>query len=401
MRTLTEPAGNLPDLRRMKRPGLAVGAAAAVLAVLGAVLNVRLFLHAYLTAYWFWLAIALGCLGVLMLQNLTGGLWGALIRRPLEAGARTLPLLAVLFLPVLIGMFVLYPWTQPGGLGSPALPAFKQVYLSVPFFIVRAIIYFAVWLYLARRLTAWSLQRDTQPDPSLTRRMLGLSAVGLVVFGLTTTFAAFDWLMSLEPSWSSSIFGAMISMEAMLTGFAFAILLLARWAREEPFVSVVSRDAFNNLGSLLLAFLMLWAYLAFSQLILMYAGNLIDEVFWYVQRIQGGWVLVAAFIGLFGFILPFAFLILRGVKRDRRLLAWVCVDLIVAHYVHLYWIVQPAFPGDSPLVIVYNVILAVAIGGLWLALFARTLSRSPLIASNDPQLISALATARPAEVQHE
>jgi hypothetical protein len=386
---------------RGQRLALVAGIAAAALGILGAVLNVRLFLHAYLTAYWFGLAIALGCLGVLMVQNLAGGLWGATIRRPLEAGARTLPMMAVLFLPVLLGINVLYLWTQPVGSGLVTLPAFKQFYLSVPFFVLRAIIYFAVWIFLEWRLTAWSVERDEHPDPALTQRMAGLSAIGLVLLGLTVTFAAVDWLMSLEPTWSSSIFGAMVGMGAMLLGFAFATGLLTLWAQHEPFAGVVSPNLFNSLGSLLLAFLMLWAYLTFSQLILMYAGNLADEIFWYTQRIQDGWLWVAVLIALFGFVLPFLFLIFRGAKRHRRILGWICLDLIIVQYINMFWIVEPAFARDSPLVIAYNVVLVVAIGGLWLAMFARQLSHRPLIAPYDPQLISGLATARAREATRE
>jgi hypothetical protein len=357
-------------------------------------------LHAYLTAYWFWLGIALGCLGVLMIQNLAGGLWGAVLRRPLEAAASTLPLLAVLFLPILLGVNVLYPWTQPGGMGQPAVPGFKDLYLSLPFWVLRASVYFAAWIILELRLVAWSRERDVHPDPALTLRMRNLSAGGLVALALTATFAAFDWLMSLQPNWSSSIFGAMIGLGGLLTGFAFVVFLVTRWAQREPFSRVVSPKLYNQLGSLLLTFLMLWAYLSFSQLILMYAGNLIEEVFWYAQRIQGGWRWVAAFIALFGFGLPFICLIMRGAKRNRRILGLVCLDILIVHYVNLFWIVEPAFPGDSALVIVYNVVLAAVIGGLWLALFFRRLNRRPQIAPYDPQLIAGLASVRQ-ETAHE
>ncbi len=382
------------ELARYGRLALITGGAAAVLAVIGAVLNVGLFMHAYLTAYFFWLAIALGSLAVLMIQNLAGGLWGAVLRRPLEAAAGTLPLLALLFVPVLIGLPNLYVWTQPGWVGNVAVPQVKEFYLSVPFFIGRAIIYFAVWIVLAWELLRWSRRRDQDPDPALTVRMRNLSAPGLVLITLTVTFAAFDWLMSLSPNWASSIWGAVVATDALLTGFAFATLLATLWAEREPFAELTSPYFFNTLGSLMLAFLMLWAYMSVSQLILIYAGNLPDEQVWYAQRIQGGWVVTSWFVALFHFIVPFGFLVIRSAKRNRHVLGAICALLLLAGYVNLYWFVQPNFPSDSPVVILYELVLAVAIGGLWLALFARQLGRWPLLAPTDPKLVAHLEIAR-------
>ncbi len=257
--------------------------------------------HAYLTAYFFWLALALGCLSILMLHNLAGGYWGAVIRRPLEAASTTLPLLALLFIPILIGMPALYPWvhgelTPPGMAesGATALDlTFKQAYLSTPFFVARAVVYFLIWIVFALLLVRWSRQRDADPSPALTGRLRALSAAGLVLMALTVTFAGIDWLMSLDPAWTSSIWGLIVATGALLTGFAFAVLVVALRANRPPFDEVTSPALFNSLGSLMLAFLMLWAYMAISQVILFYAGNLPEETIWYVRRTTGGWVFTA------------------------------------------------------------------------------------------------------------
>jgi hypothetical protein len=382
------------DVGRNIRPALIAGIGAAILAIIGAVVNISIFMHAYLTAYFFWLAIALGCLTVLMIQNLAGGYWGAVIRRPLEAAAATLPAMAVLFIPILLGMGSLYPWTHPGGISSSiALPQVKQIYLSVPFFIGRAVVYFAVWIIWEMLLLRWSHERDRNPTPELTARMRNFSAPGLIVIALTITFAGFDWIMSLNPNWSSSIWGAIIGTDAMLTGFAFVVWLATRWATLQPFDRLTSPRYFNSVGSLMLAFLMLWAYMSVSQLILMYAGNLPDEQIWYTTRVAGVWSVVAWFIALGHFGVPFGFLVIRDAKRNRRTLGAICLLLLFAGYVNLFWFIQPDFPGDGAWSILYNLVLAIAIGGLWLAAFAWQLNRWPIVSPTEPNIIAHMELA--------
>jgi hypothetical protein len=395
-RVALDDSGNrfaVPGIGRITRLALIAGAVAAVLAVIGAVLNVSAVLYAYLVPYLFFLGLALGCLGVLMIQNLAGGYWGATIRRPLEASVRTLPLMTVLFLPILAGMSILYPWTQPGGMGNPAVPGFKEVYLSVPFFIVRAVIYWVVWLGLAYFLTRWSAERDRSGDPALTLKLRNWSAGGLVLLGLTGTFAAFDWIMSLEPSWSSSIYGAMVNMGWMLTGFAFVIALTCWAAPRKPFDEIITPNLLNKLGSLLLAFLMLWAYLSFSQLILMWAGNLPDEIIWYIERTQGAWFWLAMVVAFLHFVLPFCILIIRDFKRNPVILGLTAAWLVVVHYFDIYWITKPSFHNAGAYLGLMDIVLLVAIGGLWVAAFTWRLNSEPVIARYDPQLRAGLEAA--------
>ncbi len=285
--------------------------------------------HTYLTAYIFWLMLALGCLSILMIHNLAGGYWGAVIRRPLEAAAMTIPLMAVLFIPVLIGMPALFPWVYGDVLASPEAPeavsraaagmdlTFKQAYLSVPFFIARAVIYFVVWIGLALLLVSWSRRRDADPTPELTARLRSVSAWGMVLMALTVSFAGIDWLMSLDPAWFSSIWGLIVATGALLTGFAFATLVVVAAAEiGRPSPSVTSPALFNSLGSLLLAFLMLWAYMSISQVILFYAGNLPEETVWYVRRTAGGWIADGACGRRVRVHRPVRFLVIRGAKRN-------------------------------------------------------------------------------------
>jgi hypothetical protein len=365
--------------------------------------------HAYLTAYTFWLWLALGALGVLMVHNLAGGYWGAVIRRPLEAAVTTLPLLAVLFIPIVIGMPQLFPWLGGDVMASPqagsdvgrtaegAMLGFRQAYLSVPFFAARAVVCFAIWIALAVVLVRWSRQRDTNPSPALTARLRNLSAPGLVLLALTITFAAIDWLMSLDPAWTSSIWGLIIATGALLTGFAFATLVVALRANRAPFDEVASPALFNSLGSLLLAFLMLWAYMSISQVILFYAGNLPEETVWYARRTAGGWTLAALAIALLGFAVPFGILIIRGAKRSARILAGVCGLILATQFLNLYWLVQPTFDDNTVTAAIATAVLAAIIGAAWLAVFAWQFRKAPAISPSEPKLIAA-REARTAEM---
>lgn len=361
--------------------------------------------HAYLTAYFFWLALALGCLSILMIHNLAGGYWGAVLRRPLEAAAGTLPLLAVLFIPILLGSAQLYPWLHGDLTVSPEAAAaaqaaphldlsFKAWYLNTPFVIGRAVVYFAIWILLALLLIRWSRERDHNPSPALTARMRNVSAPGLILVTLTVTFASIDWLMSLDPAWTSSIWGLIVATGALLSGFAFAILVVVvrteRGTPAGPFAAVASPALFNSLGSLLLAFLMLWAYMSISQVILYYAGNLPEETIWYVRRISGGWSILTIAVAVLQFIIPFALLIFRGVKRSGRLLGAAAALIVFAQFVNDYWLVQPTFNDNTVTAGILTAVFGAVLGAVWLAAFLWQYRRAPEISPSEPKLAPAI-----------
>jgi hypothetical protein len=259
------PPGHV--LHRVRRASLAVGVLASVVCVLGAWPGPQQFFRSYLLAYLFWFGIAMGSLAILMLHHVAGGVWGAVIRRLLESGTRTLPLLALLFVPLTLGLPDLYEWAQPEHVAHDPILQHKSVYLNVPFFLARAIFYFVAWITLAVFLNRWSLQEDDAADGRAARRMELLSRGGLLLFGFTMTFAAVDWVMSLEPHWFSTIYGILVMWGQVLTAMAFVVPLTALLASPNggPLAEVISTQQFHDLGKLLLAFVMLWAYFTLSQ----------------------------------------------------------------------------------------------------------------------------------------
>jgi hypothetical protein len=356
------------------------------LSALGWLIDPGRFFWSYLFGYLFWWGIALGCLGLALLQFLTGGAWGVVTRRTFEAGVRTLPLLVVLFVPLLFGLRELYPWARMEDVAADPLLRYKSPYLNIPFFLARAAIYFLSWLALGYFLARWSAEQDRTADPRLARNLRRLSAGGLILLGVSASFAAIDWAMSLEPDWYSTIYPAMVGMGAVLAAFALAVVVVTLLGQREPFAELTTPGLFNDLGSLLLAFLMLWAYLAFSQLLLIWSGNLTEEVPWYLRRIAGGWYWVALFVGVGGFAVPFLLLIFRDLKRDARTLAPIAGWVILAHLVVVYWLVLPAFDPAGLRPHWLDVAAPVGVGGLWLALFARLLASRPLLPPHDHRL---------------
>ncbi len=270
-------------LSQWQRNSLLVGLAGALVAVVACLLDRQQFLRSYLFAYLYWTGMALGCLAILLMHHVVGGKWGMLIRRLCEAGARTLPFMALLLIPVLFGMRTLYSWTQPGAANDAVIQS-KAAYLNVPFFIGRAVFYFVIWFLYSHLLSKWSAEQDRTGDGRFIGRMRALSAPGLVVFTLTTTFAFIDWIMSLEPHWFSTIYGAMFMIGEMLESFAFVIALMIILSKTAPLKEYVTPQHIHDLGNMMFAFMVLWAYLSFSQFIIIWAGNLPDEIPWYVQR---------------------------------------------------------------------------------------------------------------------
>jgi hypothetical protein len=339
------------------------------------------FYRSYLIAYLFWLGLPLGCLALALLYHLSGGAWGAVLLRFLEAGAWTIMPLAALFVPLLFGMNRLYPWTHAEVVSADPLLQHKSSYLNISFFVIRAAIYFAIWIALTSVTTRWSLELDRTLDPASARRLQRFSALGLLLVGLTMTFASIDWIMSLEPHWYSAIYGVMVAMGYVLAAFAFVVAVVAGLARRPPLADAVavSPRLFNDLGSLLLAFVLLWAYLAFSQYLILWSGNLREEVAWYVQRQQSGWGWVALAVIVFNFILPFLLLLSRDLKRSARFLAVVAASLVVIHFVEILWLVAPAFDSPAFSFSWLDVTLPIGVGGLWLAAFLWRLQQHPLL----------------------
>jgi hypothetical protein len=262
------------DSARWQSTALIVGVVALAISVAGGFSNPTQFFRSYLIGFLFWLGIALGSLALLMLQYLTGGDWAMMIRRPLESATRTLPLMLVGFVPLAFGMRRVYVWAAPGAI----LPPHKAVYLTVPFFLERAAIYFAVWIVLQWLLNRWSHQQDETGDVIFKLKLTYLAGPGLVLYGLTISFASVDWIMSLDPSWYSSIFGILIIGGQLVSAMALMIFTLVMLGREEPMEGVYQSRHYHDLGKLLFAFVMLWAYFSVSQLIIIWSGNFLVHV---------------------------------------------------------------------------------------------------------------------------
>jgi len=374
-------------LRRVQRVALIVGAVGLAITAIGAIFDVEQALRSYLTSFVFWAGAGLGCLAILMINHLTGGAWGASIRRLLEAGACTLPIMAGFFLPIALGVRVLYVWADPEVMAHDHLLQGKQLYLNVPFFLARAVFYFGAWALLSRSLSYWSLQHDHTDDPKPAYRLELWSRGGLVLLGLTGTFASFDWMMSLEPHWFSTIYGILYMGGAALTAFAVMIPLAALLSRQGPLAGVITPDVFHDLGKLMLAFVMLWAYFAFSQFLIIWSANLAEEIPWYLRRLAGGWQWVALVIIAFHFALPFFLLLSRRLKRNPRQLAMVALGLVVIRYVDVYWLVTPAFEPGHFAMHILDLTAVVGLGGVWLWTVVWLLADKPLVPLRDPSLV--------------
>jgi len=375
----------IAQIGRWQRNSLLVGMAGVLLAVVAFLIDREQFLHSYLFAYLYWTGMALGCLAILLMHHVVGGKWRMLIRRLCEAGARTLPFMAVLLIPILLGMTTLYVWARPEAAHDANIQS-KAAYLNVPFFVARAIVYFAIWFLYSHLLSKWSSELDRTHDERLISRMRAVSAPGLVVLTLTTTFAFVDWIMSLEPHWFSTIYGAMFLIGEMVESFAFVIALMIILSKTSPLKEYVTPQHIHDLGNMLFAFMVLWAYLSFSQFLIIWAGNLPDEIPWYLSRLRGGWSWVALTIVIFHFAVPFALLLFRGIKRREDRLFSVCLLMIVIRLVDVYWITEPAFYGQRLHIHWMDFVTPLAIGGLWLGVFFGQLKSQPLVPVGDPRL---------------
>jgi hypothetical protein len=389
-----------PELDRLKQRALLVGVAALALTVVGLFFDKDQFFRSYLLGYVYWIGISLGCFAILLIQHLAGGAWGLVIRRILEAATRTFPLGLVLFVPVAAALFFshLYIWTDANVVAHDQILITKQKYLNVGFFICRTVLYFLIWMGIAYLLNKWSRQQDEASDPKeLKRKMQDLSGPSLVLLGGTMTFASIDWVMSLDPHWASTIFGILFMGGQALSAMAFIVVMIVFLMKYQPMNEVIAGRHLNDYGKLMLAFVMLWAYFAFSQFLIIWSGNLPEEIPWYLNRLSGAWKLLAGAIILFHFILPFFLLLPKKANRNPRILVTVALLVIVMRYVDLYWLVGPqvSHGADHQMNAAFHfswmdITAPLGIGGLWVWYFITQLKKLPLLPINEPQLESAL-----------
>ena len=388
-----KPTGYAPpaELTRVRNLALGVGALLFTLFVAGMLIDRAQFFHAYLVGFIFWTGITVGSLALLMLQHLTGGAWGLIIRRVLEASTRTLPLILLLFVPVVVGLNQIYPWTNRAEMDQvPALREKAAHYLNPPFFIGRALVYFAIWSLLAVLLNWLSLQQDRANDSKLKKRLQIVSGPGLGVLILTITFAAIDWVMSLDPAWSSTIFGLIFVASWSLSALAFGILSMSWLSKREPMNTVVRTSHFHDWGNLLLALVMLWTYFAFSQYLIIWSANLPEETVWYVARKHGGWGAIALGIVILQFAFPFMTLLSRAAKKSPQKLALLAVLILAMRVVDVIWLIEPSYNREHFHLSWMDIVAPIGMGGLWLATFAWQLQKRSLVPINDPQLDQAL-----------
>ena len=387
------PADLSAAVRRARTPILLVGIAGLAGCAIGAFTAPVQFFRSYLFACVFWAGLALGSLAVLMLRYVTGGAWGVPIRRPLESATRTLPLVALFFVPLLFGLKSLYPWARPEEVARDPLLHHKAAYLNVPFFLGRGAIYIAAWLALAFFLNRWSQRQDTAPGPEVTRRLQLVSSGGLVVYGLTITFWSIDWLMSLEPRWYSTMYGVLLMAGQALSALAFVTAVTILLARYQPMSDVLSGEHLHDLGKLLLAFVMFWAYVSFSQYLIIWAGNLPEEIPWYLKRLQGGWGWFGIALIVLHFALPFLLLLPADANRNPRILSTVAVLVVAMRAVDLFWLVRPVFSPGSFEVHWLDLAALAGLGGIWLSTFLWQLLERPLLPRHDPEFTEALEHA--------
>jgi hypothetical protein len=386
-----------PVVKTIAQRSLMVGVVFGLVAVILAFFRPEQFFRAYLLGFMCWLGVALGSMAILMIRHLTGGGWGMVIRRILGAAMRTVPLLTLLFIAVILGIHKLYIWAQP--LDQVAdkhlrehLEDITKTYLTTNGFVVRAIVYFAIWNLLSLLLSMWSRQTDRAGAPDNTSRFKAVAGPGLILYAFTISFAAIDWIMSLDPSWISTIFGLIILIGEVLSAMCFAVVVERILFNYKPMSEMLKPDFVHDHGKWMLTFIMVWAYFSFSQWLIIWAGNLPAEITFYLKRLSGGWASIGLILVLFHFTVPFALLLSRSFKRNIRQLVWVAVLLLLMRYIDLFWIIEPNF-SKTFVITVADVVVPVAIGGIWLWYFFRNLASLPLLPVYDPDVHEVLQPA--------
>lgn len=392
---LTPPA----VINKIGRGALIVGIVFSLGAIVLAFVRTEEFYRGYLLGYMDWLGVALGSMAIVMIRHLTGGGWGTVIRRVLGAAMRTLPILFVLCIPIVIGVLQhqMYPWLKaPEAITDPHIREhldkhsfIKGAYLNPTGFIIRAIIYLAIWNLLSFLLSKWSKQTDSPTTPDNTQKFKAVAGPGLILYAFTITFAVIDWVMSLDPSWISTIFGLIILAGQLVSAICFAIVVERILADYRPMSELLKPEFVHDHGKWTLTFIMLWAYFSFSQWLIIWAGNLPNEITFYLKRIHHGWGYVAVFLALFHFCIPFVILLSRPLKRNVRKLMWLAVWMLFMRFIDLFWMIEPNF-SQRFTVTIADIVVPMAIGSIWIFFYCRNLAALPLLPAFDVSAVDVL-----------
>jgi hypothetical protein len=379
------------SIDRIGRNGMIAAVIGLVLLLVSiAAVSPTQFFHSYLLGYVVFLGLTMGCFGLLMLQYLSGGAWGVVARRIFEAGSRLVPIAAILFIPLIFGMKDIYSWLDPQVLKTNPIVSGKSDYLNAPFWIVRAVLYFAVFIIISLVLNKYAKNMDENPGFKWSRKLENFSGGSLVLFFILSTLAVTDWLMSLTPEWYSTIFGFIMIVGQGIMAMTFTILIICLLVREEPMASIIKPIHLHDLGKLLFAFNFLWGYLMFSQWIIIYSGNLPDEIMWYHERIRGGWDTVAYLVIFVHFLLPFALLLSRDTKRSAKRLMPVAALLFVMRIVDLYWLIEPNWHREEFFFSWADIAAPLGFAGLFLWLWVWQYKKRAILPTGEPELEQAL-----------
>lgn len=368
------------------RWALTLGIAGLVLCIIGYFVDPAQMFHSYLTSFAFWTTLSLGALFFVMLHHLTNSTWSIVIRRMVETIMAVLPYMAILFIPILIGMNELYHWTDSEAVAGDHLLQHKSPYLNTGFFIIRTIVYFVIWTALARMLYKTSISQDRGFQQGQIQKLRKISAPGMVLFALSVTYAAFDWLMSQDAHWYSTIFGVYVFAGGLVSALAFIAFMSLFLRRRGILSDSITTEHYHDLGKLIFAFMVFWAYVAFSQYFLIWYANIPEETIWFHYRYRGSWKFVSLLLVFGYFVIPFIILISRGAKRNLTLMKIMAGWLLFMHWVDLYWIIMPNHKSLNAWISWMDVTAMAGIGGIYLWLFWRRFIKHPLVPVNDPRL---------------
>lgn len=381
------------NFNRAQMTALVIGALGVIASLIVALSGGGSFFESYLYSFIFWTGLSLGCLMMIAVIHMAGGSWGALILRPLEAGVAVLPVMGLLFIPLLFGLTSLYEWTNPAYVDAHQLVSAKSSYLNLPFFIIRNILYFVIWTWGALVFLRGGNKQDSDvaESGSIAFRLRRRGPVWIFIYVMTMTFAGIDWGMSLTPEWFSGIYSVILMSGQVISAMAFIIAVIVLLALVSPRVNeLLTAKRLQDLGNFLMAFMMFWAYVHVSQLMILWSNNTTETSGYYVARLGGAWEYVAMFLTAFGFFAPFAILFSRWVKQKRAALFIVAIWAILVRVLDLYWIIIPSFDRVGAQFQVTDLLLLIGLGGIWLGMYLRTLAARPLVPLHDPRLVEAV-----------